>query len=110
MERRLSVRKNLYVTVKLTVGGKSYSAFIEDVSMEGVGLTILLASEEMVAGIVVGTILELKFHTETSDEITLQCVIKRVDTTLEKKIGIIYFIGVEVIDPPIEYNMFVSTL
>ncbi len=107
MERRRSERKDVHISVKLTAGDKSYDGFIENVSHEGVSLNIILAREERLDSFVPGKILELKFKTETRDEITLQCEIKRQFYT---KLNFIYIISVEIIDPPAEFKKFVGTL
>ncbi|MDO8282706.1 MAG: PilZ domain-containing protein [Thermodesulfovibrionia bacterium] len=109
MERRCSERKDVKIDVKISLSGKSYAGFIDNISPEGLGATIVTAPEEDVSGFVKGTKLELSFQAKR-EEITLQCEIKWINISSEIHVGVIYIIGAEIIDPPAEYKELIRTL
>jgi len=110
MKKRRSERISVQIKVTINIDGESYSGYIYNVSQEGAYLNIITAPAKIVANFIHGTKIELKFQTNTVKEIAIQCEIKWGNISTESDVGIIYMIGVEIIDSPDEYKEFLMTL
>lgn len=109
MERRRSERTNVQIDITIRIESKSCSGFIDNVSEEGLAITIITAPEECINGFSSGSKLGLTF-TAKGKEISLQCEIKWVSKSAEIHVGLIYIMGAVIIDPPAEYKEFIKTL
>ena len=112
MEKRRSERIDvkIKVKVKISLDTKSFNGYIYNVSKEGLFLNVITASAEILTNLICGTRFELKLNTNKIKEITLPCEIRWTNIYSESNFGIVYNIGVEILELPAEYKEFLMTL
>jgi hypothetical protein len=107
-EKRRSRRIGYNLDVEVKSGGNGYSGFIENLSREG--LFVIASHFEHVSDFVTGAVISVDFQTPSGIEMELRCEIKRMSINREPLAGSVYFFGLEIIDPPLEYEEFYISL
>ncbi len=110
MEKRHSLRKTVHVSVRLTIEGNTYDAFIDNVSYEGIGANIVVIPAKVLQHILPATVLEIQFQTGKLMGTSLKCTVKWLNISADDNGEIIYMIGSEIIKPPAQYKEFVQSL
>ncbi len=107
MENRRFERLTNNLDAEIILDGISYSGIIMNFSENG--LYLITATIYSIIDIASETILELKCHLPSKEILNLNCEVK----WFKKKnspYGVTFSVGMEIIDPPLRYKEFVSTL
>ena len=108
IEQRRSRRIDHDLDAEVKSGGNGYAGFIENISREG--LFVVASHFEHVKDFVTGAVISVDFQTPAGTEMALSCEIKRMSINREPIAGSVYFLGLEIIDPPLEYDEFYESL
>jgi len=103
-------RKGIYIPAQLTVGNKKHDGFIINISAHGVKVYINTTFNESVIDCTSDTILKLEMKPACGDVFTLQCKIKSLRVQKSFEYGLINSFGMEVIDPPHNFNILLQRL
>lgn len=105
-EKRHSCRKKVSLGAKLSSNGKSSAGFINNLSKNGV----FVRTTSMVSNTNFnhGKVFDLKFQTFSGKTLSLQCKVQWSCKT--PPLGLTDCVGMEIIDPPLEYSEFLKTL
>lgn len=107
MERRRYKRKVVRSKAERISGNKNQAVFIENISENGIYM--ITAPAESTPDYIPGTTIKLRFQLSTGETIDLNCkVIWSYKETPPD--GLTSSVGMEIIDPPLKYIEFVSTL
>ncbi len=107
MERRRHKRIYIHLKATITVDDRTYDGYIENISESGIGY--LMASPESIKDDFLSSkSIELKLQMQPGKTIVLDCIAKWAKKGLAsgKTIGV----GMNIIDPPVEYGDWVSAL
>lgn len=108
MEKRISKRPPINLEAEIISDGESYEVCIGDISENGVYAEILHA--KTVLYFTPGTKFELELQLPSGATLNLNCKVKW-STTLENIFqNIINKVGLEIIDPPLEYKEIYESL
>jgi len=103
-------RKGIYIPAQLTVGDKKFDGFIINISAHGVKVYINTTFDESVIDCNSDTILKLAMKPVCGDILTLKCKIKSLRIQESSEYGLISSFGMEVIDPPHNFNILLQRL
>lgn len=108
MEKRRFKRINFQLNAEVTLNGKSYKGFVENLSEKG--LFKIIDIEDDLTNIVPGSTLEVKLYLPSGKKLNLECNIvwAQIDTKLPRVSK--YNMGLEILSPPPEYTEFIGTL
>jgi hypothetical protein len=107
-----SMEKRAFQRISVRLDGSFYShdtsciAYIRNVSP--LGVNAIIAPMHCTAGFAEETKQELKIHTPSGETITLNCI-RKWSYSISPQ-GLTKEIGFEIIDPPIQYKNFLTTL
>ena len=107
-EKRGSKRTFNSIEAKLNCGRKNYTCAIENIARNG--LLVIVASKKNVTTFIPEAIVRLKFQSSNGKTINLRCEMRWVHINKIPIYGFRYRLGVETINPPIEYKKFLKTL
>ncbi|MHA2220179.1 MAG: PilZ domain-containing protein [Candidatus Hodarchaeales archaeon] len=105
MEKRRSNRKVVNIQAQLTSSDRTHNVFIQNFSKEGLYLVTTPLNQE--ADFNSEEIHELKFNLPSGEVINLNC--KLIWSYKTPPHGITISIGMEVINPPPEYEAFIKS-
>ena len=103
-------RKWIQIPAQLTVGDKKHAGFIINISDHGVKVYINTTFDESVIDCNRDTIVKLEMKPACGDIFTLQCKIKSMRIQESSADGLISSFGMEVIDPPHNFNILLQRL
>jgi hypothetical protein len=107
MERRRSKRISITLKAERISGDKKHGVFIEDISETGIHMTTSSSKEHM--KYTSGTDVDLKFSLSSGETIKLRCKVRWSCIKIPPN-GLTDSIGLEIIDPPLQYVEFVRAL
>jgi len=107
MERRRHKRIYIHLKARITVDDRTYDGYIENISESGIGY--LISSQQSIKDDFLSSkSIELSLQMQPGKTIVLDCIAKWAKKGLAsgKTIGV----GMNIIDPPLEYGNWVSAL
>jgi hypothetical protein len=107
MERRRFKRIKVNLRAERISGDEKYAVFIENISEHGIHM--ITTSSHTHKKYKSGTELELKFKLPTGETINLHCKTQWAYSRIPPE-KVIDSIGLEIIDPPLQYIKFVRAL
>ncbi len=108
MEKRISKRQPVELEAEIISGGERYEVCIENISENGVGIECSIKETEIYFE--PGATIELKLHLPSGEILNLNCDVKwytRVKNVFQE---ITIRVGLQIIDPPLEYRKFYEEL
>ena len=107
MEKRSKERIADSLDVEVVAGGVSYSGLVLNCSAEG--MYMVTATTYDVVAIPPSSMVELKCKLPIGKEIVMNCEVKWFQTK-PSPYGVSFSMGMEIKDPPQEYNDYLKTL
>ncbi len=107
MEKRRSRRIKINLNAERISGNERYGVFIENISENGIHIITTPSSEHR--KYTAGTGIDLKFHLNSGETLKLHCKVIWSYSKVPPN-GQTDSIGLEIIDPPLQYIEFVRAL
>ena len=104
------VRKGVHIPTQITVGSVTYDGFIINISSHGVKVYINTTFTESVIDCNSDSTIKLDIKPALGDVLTVQCKIKSLRIQKSSPNGLITSLGMEVIDPPNNFETLIQRL
>jgi hypothetical protein len=103
-------RKGIHIPTQITVGSVTYDGFIINISSHGVKVYINTTFTESVIDCTSDSTIKLDIKPALGDVLTVQCEIKSLRIQKSSPNGLITSLGMEVIDPPNNFDTLIQRL